>query len=45
MSTCCGKADLRKHVLMPVIEKATERRKLYEAKTILFVKDVVETLN
>ena len=35
-----GKADLRE-----VIERATERRKLYGAKTILFVKDVVETLN
>ena len=35
-----GKADLRE-----VIEKATERRKLYGAKTILFVKDVRETLN
>ncbi len=35
-----GKADLRE-----VIEKATERRKLYGAKTILFVKDVLETLN
>ena len=30
---------------MPVIEKATERRKLYGAKTILFVKDVRESLN
>ena len=35
-----GKADLRE-----VIEKATERRKLYGAKTILFVKDVLQTLN
>lgn len=35
-----GKADLRE-----VIEKAQERRKLYGQKTILFVKDVLETLN
>jgi len=35
-----GKADLRE-----VIDRALERRKLYGAKTILFVKDVVETLN
>ena len=35
-----GKADLRE-----VIEKATERRKLYGTRTILFVKDVLETLN
>ena len=30
-----GKADLR-----DVIDKALERRKLYQTKTILFVKDV-----
>ena len=35
-----GKAELR-----GVIEKAMERRKLYGAKTILFVKDVRESLN
>ena len=35
-----GKADLRE-----VIEHALERRKLYNAKTILFVKDVRESLN
>jgi putative ATPase len=35
-----GKADLRE-----VIERAQERRKLYGTRTILFVKDVVETLN
>ncbi|MBN2148397.1 MAG: hypothetical protein JW726_13495 [Anaerolineales bacterium] len=35
-----GKADLRE-----VIEKALERRKLYQTKTVLFVKDVRESLN
>ena len=35
-----GKAELRE-----VIDKALERRKLYQKKTILFVKDVLETLN
>ena len=35
-----GKAELKE-----VIEKTLERRKLYQKKTILFVKDVVETLN
>jgi putative ATPase len=35
-----GKADLRE-----VIDKALERRKLYQKKTILFVKDVLESLN
>lgn len=35
-----GKADLRK-----AVEKALERRKLYQTKTILFVKDVFQTLN
>lgn len=35
-----GKADLRE-----VIEKAQERRKLYGVRTILFVKDVRESLN
>ncbi len=35
-----GKAELRE-----VIEKAQERCKLYGSKTILFVKDVLETLN
>jgi len=35
-----GKADLRE-----VIEKAQERRRLYGTKTILFVKDVLQTLN
>ncbi len=35
-----GKAELR-----TVIDAALERRKLYQKKTILFVKDVVETLN
>ena len=35
-----GKADLRE-----VIEKALERRKLYQTKTVLFVKDVLQTLN
>jgi hypothetical protein len=29
----------------PVIEKAQERRKLYGTRTILFVKDVRESLN
>jgi hypothetical protein len=29
----------------PVIDRAQERRKLYGTRTILFVKDVVETLN
>jgi replication-associated recombination protein RarA len=40
MSTCFGKSDLRE-----VIEKALERRRLYNLRTVLFVKDVVETLN
>ncbi len=31
--------------LVDVVEKALERRKLYRKRTILFVKDVVETLN
>jgi putative ATPase len=35
-----GKAELRE-----VIEKALERRKLYQQETVLFVKDVVEALN
>ena len=35
-----GKAELRE-----VIEKALERRKLYDRRTILFVKDVLESLN
>jgi putative ATPase len=35
-----GKADLRK-----VIDEASERRKLYAKRTILFVKDVRESLN
>ena len=35
-----GKAELRK-----VIDAALERRRLYRARTILFVKQVVETLN
>ena len=35
-----GKAELRE-----VIDKALERRKLYQKKTILFVKQIVETLN
>ncbi len=35
-----GKADLRE-----CIEKAQERRKLYGMRTILFVKDVLQTLN
>ncbi len=35
-----GKADLRQ-----VIEKALERRKLYQTRTVLFVKDVLQTLN
>ena len=35
-----GKAELRE-----VIEAATERRKLYGKRTILFVKDVLQTLN
>jgi putative ATPase len=35
-----GKAELR-----GVIDKALERRKLYAKKTILFVKDVLETHN
>jgi len=35
-----GKAELR-----VVIDKALERRKLYQNKTILFVKDVRESLN
>ena len=34
-----GKAELRE-----VIEKALERRKLYGTKTILFVKDVLQTM-
>ena len=35
-----GKAELRE-----VLEVATERRKLYGERTILFVKDVLQTLN
>ena len=35
-----GKAELRE-----VIEKALERRKLYQTKTVLFVKDVRESRN
>ena len=35
-----GKAELR-----VVIDKALERRKLYQKRTILFVKLVLETLN
>jgi replication-associated recombination protein RarA len=35
-----GKAELRE-----VLERALERRKLYQKRTILFVKQVVETLN
>jgi putative ATPase len=35
-----GKAELRE-----VIDRAQERRKLYGTRTVLFVKDVVETLN
>jgi putative ATPase len=35
-----GKAELKE-----VIEKALERRKLYSKRTILFVKDVLQTLN
>ena len=35
-----GKAELRE-----VIDKAIERRKLYRTRTILFVKDVRESLN
>jgi putative ATPase len=35
-----GKAELR-----VVIDKALERRKLYGTRTILFVKQVIETLN
>lgn len=35
-----GKTELRE-----VIDKALERRKLYQKKTILFVKDVRESLN
>ena len=35
-----GKAELR-----DVIDKALERRRLYQKKTILFVKDVRESLN
>jgi hypothetical protein len=35
-----GKAELR-----AVIEKAIERRRLYQKKSILFVKQVLETLN
>jgi putative ATPase len=35
-----GKAELRK-----VIDAAQERRRLYQKKTILFVKDVRESLN
>ena len=35
-----GKAELRE-----VIEAALERRKLYGKRTILFVKDVLQTLN
>ncbi|MBN2148387.1 MAG: hypothetical protein JW726_13445 [Anaerolineales bacterium] len=35
-----GKADQR-----VVIDAALERRKLYQTKTVLFVKDVRESLN
>ena len=35
-----GKAEQR-----GVIEHAQERRKLYQKRTILFVKDVLQTLN
>jgi hypothetical protein len=35
-----GKAELRR-----VIDAALERRKLYQKKTILFVKDVRDPLN
>ncbi len=35
-----GKAELRE-----VIEKALERRRLYNLRTVLFVKDVLQTLN
>ncbi len=35
-----GKADLRE-----VIDAVLERRKLYQTKTVLFVKDVREALN
>jgi len=35
-----GKAEMRE-----VIEAATEWRKLYGERTILFVKDVLQTLN
>ena len=35
-----GKAELRE-----AIDKALERRRLYATRTILFVKDIVETLN
>jgi putative ATPase len=35
-----GEAELRE-----VIDAALERRKLYQKKTVLFVKDVLETLN
>ncbi len=35
-----GKAELRE-----VIDKALERRRLYNLRTVLFVKDVLETLN
>ncbi len=46
MSTCFGKAELRQALYSaPVIERAQERRRMYQQKTILFVKDVLETLN
>ena len=35
-----GKAELRE-----VIDKALERRRLYQKKTILFVKEVIEKIN
>jgi hypothetical protein len=35
-----GKADLKE-----VIDAALERRRLYQTKTVLFVKDVRESLN
>ena len=31
--------------LKEVIDKAIERRKLYQRRTILFVKDILQTLN
>lgn len=35
-----GKAELKEE-----IDVALERRKLYQTKTVLFVKDLIETLN